>query len=213
MKFEMESNLMNGYIKAYELACAEFLRRDPLVLCQSTQSTLLEKEKMIIVTYLNSEYHVNCTDGEVTKSGSKDAVTTTVKLLIMHYLLNAKTVPKTNKFISFRDVKGGGMNYFSTFEKRAITPLRKTFDKCPDNLITAGEKLGGIRVTFGDASVTINIFPLIPVTYVVWLGDDEISSSATILFDENVNKLLPCEDIVLVASFGVYALMKSNSEV
>ena len=77
-----------------------------------------------------------------------------------------------------------------------------------DKLITAGARLSGKSETYGDASVMLPIFPYLPVTYVIWQGDDEISSSASILFDANVNSYLPCEDIVLAASFGVYELMK-----
>ncbi len=92
--------------------------------------------------------------------------------------------------------------------KRAIHPLQKTFESDPAKLIKAGIRLSGTQASYGDASITLPIFPYVPVTYVLWQGDDEISSSASILFDANVNSYLPCEDIVLAASFGVYELMK-----
>ena len=69
------------------------------------------------------------------------------------------------------------------------------------------EKLGGRKEKYGHASVTLNVFELVPVTYIVWEGDDEIASSATILFDDSITSYLPGEDIVLAASYGVYELM------
>ena len=234
MYVEMESNLINGYMDAYKTACEAFLKLDPREISLTSNSIYHDDQNTIILKYLNVEYNVNCATGDVFRveekisgdriqEGARDgsgaaskqisteiSVTPTVKLLIMHYLLNAKKIPLTGKLISFRDVKGGGRNYFSTFQKRALTPLQKTFDEEVSRLISAGQKLGGVAGTLGDSSVTINVFPLIPVTYVLWQGDEEMSSSAAILFDENINKLLPCEDIVLLASFGVYELMKQS---
>jgi hypothetical protein len=54
----------------------------------------------------------------------------------------------------------------------------------------------------------LKVFPFVPVTYVIWQGDEEVADSGTILFDESITSYLPAEDIVLAASFGTYALME-----
>ena len=56
------------------------------------------------------------------------------------------------------------------------------------------------------------MLPLVPVTCVVWAGDEEIPPSATILFDDSITSYLPVEDIVLAASYGVYALMAHSRQ-
>lgn len=205
---EKESNMHDGYQTAYKKACEALADKDPHELCANSGAAYIEDTGKLQVSYLGSDYLISCASGEVAHTTDDAPVTTTVKVLILHYLLNAVKRAPTGRVISFRDVRGGGTNYYPTFNKRAIQPLQKTFENSIDKLITAGARLGGKAETYGDASVTLPIFPYLPVTYVIWQGDDEISSSASILFDANVNSYLPCEDIVLAASFGVYELMK-----
>lgn len=207
MKVEMESNLANAYKEAYKLACEKLVSLDPGEISLNTGTVYSSGSQLLTVRYLNKDYQVQCSTGEVTGADGSE-VTTTLKVLILHYLINAKVKPLTGNLISFKELRGGGAIYYQTFQKRAIFPLLKTFEKNPDSLIRAGQVLGGSKESYGNASVTIRVFPLVPVTYVLWQGDEEIPSSATILFDEAVESYLPGEDIVLAASFGTYELMK-----
>lgn len=205
---EMESNLMNAYQAAYKMACERLVEADVEMMCLNTNAVYNNEDHTISLRYLNKGYIVNCTNGDVTYQESENPVTTTVKVLILHYLLHSRIVPLTGKLISFKEIPGGGAIYYETFQKRAINPLVKTFAGNIEGFYRAAEKFCGIKESYGHASVTINVFPLIPVTYVIWQGDDEFPASGTILFDETVASYLPGEDIVLAASFGVYALME-----
>lgn len=205
---ELESNLMNAYRTAYRMACEDFKQKDFEEISLNTNSVYDRSSHTLHLKYLNTGYEVDCSSGGIKYKDSNDEVTTTVKVLIAHYLLKAGIKPLSGKMISFKEIPGGGAIYYQTFQKRAILPLVKTFSNNLNGLYLAAEKLGGTRETYGHASVTIKVFPLVPVTYVVWQGDDEIPASGTILFDDTVTSFLPGEDIVLAASFGVYELMK-----
>lgn len=207
---EMESNLAGAYTAAYKIACARLGALDAGEICLNTNAVFDKCENNIKLKYLNNEYSIACSDGSVKCLNSDDEVTTTVKVLILHHLINARVKPLTGRLISFREIPGGGSIYYPTFQKRAVSPLVKTFGSNPDALYQAAERLGGIREKYGNASVTIKVFPLVPVTYVVWLGDEEIPASGTILFNETVTAYLPGEDTVLAASFGAYELMKQT---
>lgn len=65
----------------------------------------------IKVNYLNSNYLVYCKTGEVRFIGRDEDVGVTVKILILHYLVNAPGKPLTRKPASFRDIPGGGSVY------------------------------------------------------------------------------------------------------
>lgn len=207
---ELESNLMNAYKTAYDMACKELKNRDMIDISLNSNAIYNAESNTLQVRYLNDGYVVNCHDGEIKFINKEEEVTTTVKVLIMHYLLNANVRPLTGKHISFKEIPGGGAIYYQTFFKRAITPMVKTFGNNFEGFYKAGEKLGGKKEGLGHASITIDIFPLVPVTYVLWEGDEEMSSSGTILFDESITNYLPGEDIVLAASFGVYEMMKHS---
>lgn len=203
---ELESNLMNAYLTAYTMGCEKLVELDPEEVSLNTNTSYCKESNSISVKYLNRDYIVDCSNGEVSLKDSSEEVTTTVKVLIIHYLINSKIRPLTGKMISFKEVTGGAI-YYDTFYKRAISPLIKTFGGRLDVFHKAAESLGGAKEKYGNASRTINVFPLVPVTYVLWEGDEELPATGTILFDEAVTNFLPGEDIVLAASFGVYAMM------
>jgi hypothetical protein len=203
---ELESNLMNAYLTAYTMGCEKLAKLDPEEVSLNTNTIYLKESNCISVKYLNKEYIVDCSNGEVSVKDSSEEVTTTVKVLIIHYLINSRIRPLTGNMISFKEITCGAI-YYDTFYKRAISPLIKTFSGRLDAFHKAAEVLGGIAEKYGNASRTIKIFPLVPITYVLWEGDDEMPATGTILFDKSITNFLPGEDIVLAASFGVYALM------
>jgi hypothetical protein len=209
MGFEMESNLLNGYMEAFNMACNELCLRNPADVIRNAEVQHDASSGTFTLSYIGVPHVVDCMARAVSRLTPEGPVSvgTTVGILILHYLLHAVKRPVSGRLISFREVLGVSV-YFPTFHKRAILPLQGTFEEYPDALVKAGLALGGETSAFGDASVTLRILPLVPITYVVWRGDDEIPASATILFDETVTSYLPGEDIVLAASFGTYALMK-----
>lgn len=207
----MESNLTNGYLEAYNIACSELGKKDPRQIAMNTGCEFDEASRRLNVHFLNTDHFVSFPDGEV-KRADGAAVSTAVKTLILHYLLHAKKTSPTENMVSFREVRKGGMNYYPVFQKRAMLPLQKAFESEPEKLAGAALHLGGSRMQYGDASVTISVFPFVPVTYVIWGKDEENSASASILFDYNISGYLPCEDIVLAASLGAYELIKKKDQ-
>ena len=63
--------------------------------------------------------------------------------------------------------------------------------------------------TIGDASVRIDAFPKLPVTVVLWEGDQEIPGNANILFDETAPLLLAMEDLSVVGNLVSFRLRKA----
>lgn len=208
---ELESNLKNGYMEAYRVACARLAELDGELVSLNTNSIYDRSTNTLTLRYLNKDYRVSCENGEVTCDGSAEEITTTIKVLLLHYLINANIKPLSGNLISFKEIKGGGAIYYQTFQKRAILPLVKCFGQNTGLMLNSGSILGGVIEKYGNASVTLKVFPLVPITYVVWQGDEEVPASATILFDDSVTSYLPGEDIVLAASFGSYELIKYSS--
>ncbi len=205
----LESNLINGYMEAFSMGFAALRLREPTDVVRNAEVEYDATAQTYAVRYMNERYHVDCLAGHVARMAPEGPASAgiTAGVLILHYLLHAVKRPLSGRMISFREVRGVS-GYFPTFRKRAILPLQESFKDTPDALIKSGLALGGEIAGYGDASTTLHIFPLVPVTYVVWKGDEEIPSSAAILFDETITSYLPGEDIVLAASFGTYALMK-----
>ena len=205
---EIESNLLNAYMEAFEIACTNLKKKNPDEVAENTGAIFDLKNYCFNLKYLNNNYSISFSTGDVINLDSKEQVAITVKILILHYLIKAYKNPISGNLISFREISEGGSIYYNTFQKRAIIPLVTTFSKDSNKFYTACEKLDGKKEMFGHVSTTLRIFPYIPATYIIWFGDEEVPDSGTILFDESITGYLPTEDIVLAASLGTYALIK-----
>ncbi len=115
---EKESNMVSGYETAYNNACAALKDKDPNDICANTGAVYDERTNSLQVQYLSADYLIDCKSASVSRLTDSPPVTTTVKVLILHYLLNAKKHLPTNKLISFRDVRGGGANYVKSLKKK-----------------------------------------------------------------------------------------------
>lgn len=132
------------------------------------------------------------------------------QILILHYLSYCSDVEEQGKLISYKEIPGGSI-YIQPFTNRSIRPLVSLFGANPGRLVEVGEKLGGQPVKYGDAAVTIRVFPHIPVTLVLWGGDEEFPPTGNILFDASAASILPAEDYAVLSSFVVATLKRLAS--
>ncbi len=205
MIIELESNLVNGYKAAYALACEEIAKVDPVAIVFNAGAAYEESTQTLSVCYLNKTYYVKRLTGTVEAEDGAE-VTTTVKVLILHYLLTAKPRDLTGTLISYRQIPNGSV-YYPNFQKRAINPLVKVFGNNHDGFYRCAQRMGGQKLALGHASVKVDVFPKLPVCMVLWQGDEEVPNSGNVLFDETVVSFLHVEDIVVAGSFAVYELM------
>ena len=148
---------------------------------------------------------------EVLLADSKEVVPIRDRVLILHYLLSAKGTPIANKLISFKELPGGD-SYSRTFSKRAIEPLVEHFGERPHLLIDTAGKLGGHRVAYGDVAVTVNAFSRVPITIVLWQGDEEFPAQGDILFDAAISDYLSTYDVTVLCESIIWKLVKFSRE-
>jgi len=161
----------------------------------------------VVINYLNQPYHVTLPDIDVLLEGSGAKVPLRDKILILHYFTEAKGNPAAGKLIAYKQLPGG-ISYFPAFSRRAITPLVKHFGKSPEMLIKAAAKLGGRETDYGDVSVTIDAFDHVPITLVLWRGDEELAPNGNILFDANISDYLSTEDVTVLTETLIWKLVK-----
>ncbi len=132
-------------------------------------------------------------------------------ILILHYLIGVKDIPLSGKILSFKNLPSGRF-YFSAFRQRSLQPLIETFGKRPGSLLAAGEALGAEKIAQGDAGITVKVFPMLPISLVIWKGDEELPPEATILFDATASQILETEDLSAAAGMLVRKLVKESKE-
>ncbi len=205
-----QRNYEYGHELAYKLACEQLAQLDNIELqClrSGARCQVIDSQKTITLEYLNQSYQITLPDIDISLIDSEQAVPIRDKILILHYFTQAKGTPVTNKIIAFKELPEGA-NYFPVFSKRAIKPLLDHFGREPERLIDAAEKLGGYRVDYGDMAVTINAFSYVPITLVLWRGDEEFAPEGSVLFDSTISDYLSTYDIAVLCETISWRLVR-----
>jgi len=205
-----QKNYQYAHEFAYKLAREQLSKiRDIEQQClrSRAQYQVTSSKKAVIIRYLDQLYKIIFPDIEVSLVDSEEEVTLREKILILHYFTSAKGTPPTNRLITFQDLPAGTV-YYPTFLKRTSKPLTEYFGKDPSLLVNAAEKLGSNKVDYGDAAVTINAFSHVPITIVLWEGDDEFPPEGSILFDAGITDYLSTEDVIVLCEIITWKLIR-----
>ena len=199
---------------AYKLACDQLAKlKDVEQQCHKSDANyqIINSKGIITVEFLNRSYQITIPDIEITLNDSQDEVPLRDKILILHYIIQAKGTPISNKEITYKELPEGA-GYFRTFSKRAIQPLVTCFGEEPSRLADVAEILGGRKVDYGDVAVTINAFSRVPITIIIWRGDEELPPAGNIVFDSTVTDYLTVEDINVLCETIAWRLVKSKQQ-
>jgi hypothetical protein len=175
--------------------------------CRKCGARYLPTEKSIVLDHLNRAYRLSLPDGEVSFVDSDEAVPIRDKILILHYFTRAGGTPLTGKLITYKELQEG-INYYPTFFKRAIDPVITNFKVEPEKLVEIAATMGGRRSDYGDIAVTITAFPNVPLTIVLWRGDEEFPLDGNILFDSTIADYLPTEDVTILCEKIAWSLVR-----
>lgn len=191
------------YEAALRKAWDEISDRDPSEISEMADAPLLKDD--IVVPFLGDDHIVNFGRKEITKGGGE--VPPFIAVLILHYLKSCGPQAPSGEFVTFGQIPGGEM-YYPTFKKRAIDRIAETFGSKPQKLLETGVLLDAKKLKMGDASIEVPVFPKISIAIIVWEGDEELPSSANILFGSTALDILPMEDLSVVANLVVSLLVK-----
>lgn len=200
----MNKSYMNLDV-TYDYAINKLARKEPSEIARNSEVNYDEATKTFIVPYLGDQYIVSYPDGTVSLKDKASEVDIKVKILILHYLITANGAPVQNRWISFKELPDGAI-YIDPFTRRTINPMVKTFADKQDLFFELAQTMGARKETLGDTSLTINVFPRIPITYILYGGDEEFPASGNVLFDGSASNYLPTEDYAIAASLVVYKL-------
>ena len=199
---------VDDYKAAIALAVAELKKVNPQRLCNLSRCEYFydDTREWLIVPFFGQGRMVSWPEVSVTYVQGEGDISLTEQILILHYLLNASGEPLSGREIDFRNVPEGGF-YWSAFVSRAKKPLLSTFGRDLPLYLKVAESLGGEPQPLGDAAARFLAFPRVPITHVLWGGDEEFQPEANILYDETIPRYLPTEDIAALSGASVYRLM------
>ena len=162
------------------------------------------------LTFYNRTFTINHPDVRVEEVGDDAPVPMWISLLLLHYLIHSSGIPAQGHWITYRELPGATL-FEKRFRQMAIQPLLNVYGNDAEGLKKAGESLGGLPMDrTGDAAYRFLSLPHIPVSVILYLGEDEIPSTVNILFDAAAESYLPTEDLSYVGMYLAIALMKAK---
>lgn len=140
------------------------------------------KQNSYKIKFLNEIYSVNLNEKKIKSVyDSVEVLDFDLCLLILFYLVNAKQIEISGEYVT----KCGDI-FFTGSHELPTAKLAEIFGTKPDMFLERGFKLGGKKLNLGDISFELFPFPRIPIVYVLWLGDEELDTNVSILFDETI---------------------------
>ncbi|HUW64175.1 MAG TPA: DUF3786 domain-containing protein [Spirochaetia bacterium] len=184
-----------------------FAGRDPGEMARNS-GTVYDGCGVLSVPFLGTTYKVSYPEGVFVAEGPEPDLGS--QILILHYLTGATGLVPGGRQVSFKELPSGFL-YAGPFAGRAVQPLTRAFGEAGGALLAAGAALGGRSVQLGDVAVELPALPLVPLTLIIWLGDEEFPAGGNILFDATAPVHLSTEDCVVLAETAVRRLRAVKS--
>jgi hypothetical protein len=200
------------YGPALDKAVGELQSLDPwlVALRSDTKYTgLTEASGQIEVKFRRKHYVIFYPEISVEEVETGQEPPIAIRILILHYLINADGTPLADSWVAFRELPDGRV-YDAAFRRRANLRLAQAFGNDLDGFVAAAEVLGGERLTYGDAAFLFPIFPRLRLAAVLYLADEEFPASANVLFDAAADHYLPTEDLAVLGGMLAGRLIKAG---
>ncbi len=199
----------DNYEQALKIGLEIFGRRDPGRVAEKAGARF--EDRCVVLPHLNTEIVLNVDSHRFTVMPAGEEAPIWLAILALHYLNAADGRQPTGRLSHFREFKDGHF-YEPAFNRRTKEILIAVFGKDPAPMIRGGEKLGGKIIPSGDAAVELPYFPCLPITCILWKGDDEFPPEATVLFDQTADSFFSAEDMAVAGQMAVLELLKASRE-
>jgi len=171
----------------------------------------LSDKQHYIIKLLNAEYTVHLIDKKIYSNNEDSPAKPAAfleELCILAYLINAKEIPPANKLVRAESLPGGQF-FFRGIHKLPSEKLEKAFGTNLQALLESSEQFNAQKCEYGDVSISLFILPRLPLTIVIWRGDEEFEARASILFDQTAGAQMPLDALLAAVNLTVDGLIKA----
>ena len=202
-----EFNKPETFQPAIDKAWADLAEQNPEQVVEDAIAEYDQDSKTYTVTVLGGVYSVELASKSIQHPETMDEhIRGALTVLVLHYLINSSATTLRNKLISYRELPDGNV-FYNAFRSIAIEPIAQEFGMDLEKFEKKASALSGRKVKLGEIAFEFKVFPRVPVTYILWGGDEEIAASANILFDESASEHLHTEDLAEVGEVVTHLLI------
>ena len=159
---------------------------DPTDVCKRSLASYNAEANRYTLKILNEDYFIWPSKRLIEKSYSTESSPPKIKLpfrvMTVAYLVNAKDIEPSGVLVKPTQFKSGDV-FFVGPHAMPVEPIKQKFGHNPEAFLRAGLLLGGKKVPHGDIAFELKVLPRIPLTFILWVGDEEFPPNASILFD------------------------------
>jgi len=195
-----------NYELALRLAREDFQTKDKSGLAEHAGVNELDGGDFDVVI-LGTRIRYDASEGRLRAKDGTD-LPLRQEVVLLHYLSTADgTEVAGGREVSFSQIPGAAF-YDPVFAGRVRGRTAGTFGSVTGLLEKAALELSATKVGSGDLGLRFQALPRVPITVVLWRGDDEFEASSNFLFDSSISSYLCVEDIVVLCEELVSKLTK-----
>ena len=171
----------------------------PTDVCNRTEAIYHPAQEGFLLPVYNLRYLILPKEKNILRMGWNDKpVVETLHpyfyLMVLVYLTEAKDIKPAHTWISEKDLKGGS-TFFRGPHRLEVEELVNLSGKDPEVFLKIGKRLGGSEILYGDKGFALEVFPKVPLAYILWKGDSEFPPRISVLFDSTIESHLPLDII------------------
>ncbi|MDR9449611.1 MAG: DUF3786 domain-containing protein [Acidimicrobiia bacterium] len=178
----------------------------PPVIAERSGAVL--RDQSLLLTMLFRPYTVDTATYIARQPGGPE-VNSFFQALLLTYLHTADGAPPAGRWMSFRDLPDGGF-YHQAFQGYTGDRLVRKWQLDLEGFATACRSLGGSPVDLGSAGFSLEVLPHVTLAAVYWLGDEDLPSRATILFDASAPHYMVVDGLAILGSHLAGQILAGN---
>jgi hypothetical protein len=165
---------------------------DPFGVAECAGAEYWDDDQVFVVPVFGQAYLTDPDAREVREIGLHQFhldESTHFDLLVPLYLASCQAAEPTGKLVAPQSLPGGA-SFFRGPHEIPLEVIAHHFGARPEKFLEVGREMGGAVAEGGDAAVRIPVFPMLPVTVILWVGDLEFPARAQMLLDETAPRHL-----------------------
>ncbi|MFH1486278.1 MAG: DUF3786 domain-containing protein [Chloroflexota bacterium] len=194
-----------GLDSAYQKAVEEMKECSPYVVAAKSGADFADGSFRL--AFFNRSFAIHHPEVRTEEVGVAKPVPQWLQLILFHYLLTADGTPVADEWITYRQLPGAFL-FEQRFGVQAMQRLVRAFGDDIEAFNRAGLALAGVPMSrTGDAAFRFMVLPHLPMGCLLYMGDEEVAGSASILFDRAAPHYLATEDLSIIGHYLIGTLV------
>jgi hypothetical protein len=179
---------------------------DPDLLALNTGASFDRDQRVFSFEMMGKTVHLSFPGFQAHYPGVQKGLSTLNLALLLYYFFTADGTRISKDWIAFNQLPDGAF-YHQAFQGYTGQEIKKRFEYDLEELKARALRSGGQPLDFADLAYKFQIFPRVDVALIVWLGDEELSSTFQILFNASTSHYLPTDACAIVGSTITHTLL------